>query len=149
MATYQDIKRQLQDFKDLYYRRQLGQGSIFLLLIILILFFVLGFLEDMFWFSSLGRGLLLFGFLIAVCGAAIFLVFNPLIQKVLLKRDMSDERAAKLIADHFPEIKDKLLNTIQLGKIDSSNALLKSAIQQRSAELSDYPFFSAVSLILL
>ena len=60
---------------------------------------------------------------------------------------MSDKEAAVLIGRFFPEIKDKLLNTLQLAdKIDdySESELLVATIEQRTAELQPIRFSDAV-----
>lgn len=60
---------------------------------------------------------------------------------------MSDKEAAILIGRFFPEIKDKLLNTLQLAdKIDdySESELLVATIEQRTAELQPIRFSDAV-----
>ena len=54
-----------------------------------------------------------------------------------------------MIGKFFPEIKDKLLNTIQLSNqatTDADNALLAATIEQRSARLSPIRFSDAVYL---
>ena len=62
---------------------------------------------------------------------------------------MSDKEAAVLIGKFFPEIKDKLLNTLQLtDNIDnnSDNELLIATIEQRTEKLKTFNFSEAVNL---
>ena len=62
---------------------------------------------------------------------------------------MSDKEAAVLIGKFFPEIKDKLLNTLQLtDNIDnnSDNELLIATIEQRTENLKTFNFSEAVNL---
>ena len=61
---------------------------------------------------------------------------------------MSKEKAAVIIGKFFPEIKDKLLNTLQL--VDeantSANELLLAAIEQKTNDLKPIKFSDAVNL---
>ena len=62
---------------------------------------------------------------------------------------MSDKEAAILIGKFFPEIKDKLLNTLQLSdKINnnSDNELLLATIEQRTKSLQTFKFGEAINL---
>ena len=62
---------------------------------------------------------------------------------------MSDKEAAVLIGKFFPEIKDKLLNTLQLTdeiSNNSENELLLATIEQRTKNLQTFKFSDAVNL---
>ena len=62
---------------------------------------------------------------------------------------MSDKEAAILIGKFFPEIKDKLLNTLQLTdeiNNNSDNELLLATIEQRTKNLQTFKFSEAVNL---
>ena len=65
---------------------------------------------------------------------------------VKLGSAISHEEAAKIIGDHFPEVNDKLLNTLQLHNSgnNSNMELLLASIEQKSTELKTVPFRSAV-----
>ncbi len=59
---------------------------------------------------------------------------------------ISDHQAAKIIGEHFIEVQDKLLNTLDLKNqvSESGNALLSASIEQRERELSPVPFSGAI-----
>ena len=62
-------------------------------------------------------------------------------------RRLSDEQAAKLIGQFFPDIKDKLLNTIQLSEIShQNNSLILASIEKRSIEIKPFEFTSSIDL---
>ena len=51
-----------------------------------------------------------------------------------------------LLMSFFPDIQDKLLNTIQLAKLsDQTNTLLQASIAQKAAELRLFEFPKAVN----
>ncbi|NDC31761.1 MAG: DUF4175 domain-containing protein, partial [Bacteroidetes bacterium] len=56
---------------------------------------------------------------------------------------------ADIIGKHFVEVKDSLLNTLQLQELaqqrQTDNSLLLAAIEQKTAQLSPVPFVSAIN----
>ncbi|MEO9965840.1 MAG: DUF4175 family protein [Reichenbachiella sp.] len=63
------------------------------------------------------------------------------------RHQISDEEAAIIIGRFFPDIKDKLLNTIQLGKQTSAdNTLAVASIEKRTLEISLFEFSSSIDL---
>lgn len=60
-----------------------------------------------------------------------------------LKNGLSDQEAAIEVSSHFPEIQDKLLNTLQLGD-HQENDLLLAAIEKKSETLRRVSFVHAV-----
>lgn len=60
------------------------------------------------------------------------------------------EQASEIIGNHFPEVKDKLLNTLQLKKQSDENpnqsALINASIDQRISALKPIPFVSAIKI---
>ena len=43
---------------------------------------------------------------------------------MLKDKRISDEKAASKIGEYYPDINDKLLNLVQLRKVESNNSLL-------------------------
>lgn len=75
-----------------------------------------------------------------------YIVF-PLLSLFRLRKNISASKASSIISNHFPEIKDKLLNTLELNNLNSFNnsELLIASINQRSKELSPIPFKNALN----
>ena len=62
---------------------------------------------------------------------------------------ISHEDAAQIIGDHFTDVKDKLLNILQLKKQEESethSALLTASIEQKTNAIRLVPFQSAIDL---
>jgi len=79
-----------------------------------------------------------------------FQVFVPLIHLLRMGKLLSHKEAAIIIGDHFPEISDKLLNTLQLhselnNESSSQMDLLLAGIEQRTNKLKPISFRKAVS----
>lgn len=102
------------------------------------------FVEHLFWLSTAGRTIV-FWSLIFFEGILFYrFVITPLLNYFEVKRELSLDKAAVLVGQFFPEIKDKLLNAIQLNRQDKTELMLAS-IEQKAAEFSSFSFSKAVS----
>jgi len=76
-----------------------------------------------------------------------YLIF-PVLSLIKIRKSLSYSEAARIISKHFPQIKDKLLNTLELRSlIDSSpfeTSLVIASIRQRTIELRPIPFNYAI-----
>lgn len=147
--NYQLLIQKLDQFIRKYYINQLIRGGLYSIALILILFLAMSILEHYFYFSSGIRKALFFSFI----GISAFALFNwvlmPLLHYFKLGKVISHSQAAEIIGAHFDNVKDKLLNVLQL-KAQSSNtdqeALILASINQKSEEISLVPFKSAIDL---
>lgn len=93
--------------------------------------------------SSFWRGVLFYTFIVINGSLLIGWILIPFLrQRAILKR-MSYRIAANMIGDHFPEVRDKLLNTIDLYEQRTDLAasdLLLASIEQRTQQLQPIPF---------
>lgn len=137
-----DIKR----FKRKFILNLVLRGAIISLSSILFLFTAINILEYTFQFGINGRTLLFFSYLLFTLLALIYYVFIPGSKLIKLDQFMDTASAAKQIGEHFPEIRDKLLNIIQLRDKSSSNSLAAASISQKIGNLPDVSYTQAVSL---
>lgn len=139
----------IERFVRKYYFNRLVQGVLIGAVLWMVFFLLMNTLEYFSWFSSNVR-LVLFILLLAVSAfVLVFFFLIPLVNLFRYRKKMSVETAALMIGRFFPEVQDKLLNTIQLSDAlakDESNALLSAAIDQRTKELSPIRFTDAVNL---
>lgn len=77
----------------------------------------------------------------------VYYIILPGMKWMKLGATISNEEAALIIGNHFSEIKDKLLNTLQLQQASrkENNELLLAAIAQKQKELSPVRFQNAVN----
>ncbi|MFN3587759.1 MAG: DUF4175 family protein [Spirosomataceae bacterium] len=144
-ASISPILLQIKEYKKKYYQNQLIRGLFIGLSIILITFLVISTSEYFGHFSQILRAVLFFFFLSVCSYVFFFLVFKPIFYLIGFRKSISDEGAAQLIGSHFPEIKDKLLNTLQLSSMNTSeNDLIQASIQQKSNELTVFKFDQAI-----
>ncbi|AKD02810.1 DUF4175 domain-containing protein [Pontibacter korlensis] len=139
------LLHQLQEFKQKFYLNMLLRGGIFAVGLLLSVYIVYSLLEYMFYFPEYVRAFLLFSFVAAVLYVFVRWIALPITALVRLRRILSDEQAAQQVGAHFPEIRDKLLNAIQLQQQDRSNELIRASIAQRSQQLLSFKFKEAVS----
>ena len=101
-------------------------------------------------FGTTMRTVLFWGFMLSSAAVLVRLVVIPLFKLFRLGRVISHDEAAAIVGRHFGEVKDKLLNTLQLRQQASSNfvnrELIEASIAQRSRELSPVPFTAAIDL---
>ena len=102
-------------------------------------------IEHFFWLNSFGRLLLFTG----VIGFEVILfyglIFVPLAKYFKIQKGINFETASKIVGEHFPEVKDKLLNVLQLKQQPEHTEFLLASIEQKSKNLSLVSFRNAVN----
>ncbi len=149
LAQYDTLIGKLDKFIRKYYTNQVIRGAIFSAAYIIAFFLASNLLEYYFYLSTGLRKILFYGFILssAAFTARFFLV--PLMHYYRLGKVISYEQAAQIIGTHFTEVKDKLLNLLQLRNTaqQQNNAdLLLAAIDQKAVELKPIDFSFAVDL---
>ena len=153
----QEMKRsislieKLDDFIRRYHQKQSPEGVVVVLRNLDGggLLFVL--LEQVGRFGIVGRTVLFYAFASAAMGLMLSQVVWPVMQWLRLSRGLSYDQAARIVGEHFPEVKDKLLNTLQLQhQVNQAQGadvtLLAASIDQRTASLRALPFSRAVDV---
>lgn len=143
----EDLKHKLDGFIRKYYTSKLLRGSMYSIGLGLIYFLLISFSEYYGHFSGNTR----LGLLILLIIGLVFIlskyILSPLMGLVRLGKHLSYEEAGRLIGKHFPDIDDKIVNTLELGKISwQENALIQASIDQRTKSLNPIPFSKAVNL---
>ncbi len=100
-------------------------------------------IEHFFWISSSGRMIVFWSLVFFEMILFYKLLCVPLFKYLKIRSGISDEEAAKIIGDFFPEISDKLLNVIQLNTLPISE-LIVASIQQKTEEFGSVSFKKAV-----
>lgn len=143
-ASKNILQQKLDLFIRKYYLNQLYKGAILFASALLGLWFFVSFLEFIGRFNSAVR----FGLLLLYAATNIFLLFRFLVRPLMglfnLGRNLNHIAAAKLIGQFFPDVKDKLVNALQLQDLTSESALLAASIEQRTLELSPIQFTLAI-----
>lgn len=136
----------IKEYRQKYYQNRLLKGIIFSAALLLSVFLLFNTLEYFGRFSSTVRGMLFFGFLAVFLFSLYQWVIQPLINLYGLRKPLSDEAAALQIGQYFPEIGDKLLNTLQLQSLSGSQTdLIEASIKQKSSQLLIVRFSDAIN----
>jgi hypothetical protein len=146
--NYQILIKKLDAFIRKYYKNKLLKGGIYSAALLLASFMVFTSLEYFGQFSTTGRTVLFYSFI----GITTYLLVNyiviPLSKLYKFGKIINHNQAAEIIGNHFDEVKDKLINVLQLEHLAEakSNNLLLASIDQKSLELKPVPFTNAVNL---
>jgi hypothetical protein len=123
------------------------QGALYVGALLTFLYLLVISLEYLGHFGPVIRTILFFGFV----GTALFFFINrialPLFSMLKLGKRISYAQASSIIGKHFPDVDDKLLNTLQLHEQLKSHAgsdLLQASIAQRMKALTPVPFVKAI-----
>ena len=139
-----DIGAKIAAYKKLFFFNQLVKGSLFFGTILLSIFLTFNLIEHFAQLSSEGRATLFFIFLGITLASGIHFLIIPLLYFLNINKNLSDEHAALQIGEEFPDIKDKLLNLIQLNK--NKDVLAQAAVMQKTIEFEKHEFTEAVKI---
>ena len=139
-ANDNDVWEELHSYRRKFYLNQLVKGLLLLSAVLTSAYILINTLEFSFRFGSSIRAVLAFLFIFLMVTTMIRYISLPLLILTGRKKGLSDEETAKKIGKAFPSVSDRLLNLIQLMKLQSENALVAAGIQQKSGEVSGIPF---------
>ena len=148
MGTFDALLNQVDAFIRKFYKNLMIKGALLFILIFLASFLLVVGLEYIGRFNSFVRGFLLFSFIGLNTYVLIRYIIIPLAKLFSFGKRIDRYQAAKIIGSFFPDISDKLLNTLQLRDAESANAgnieLLKASVEQNSKKLNSFQFTTAV-----
>ncbi|NOQ72301.1 MAG: hypothetical protein GQ574_09890 [Crocinitomix sp.] len=149
MNKFQKVINQIELFIKKYYKNQMLKGGILFLGLLLLSYLAVTGLE---YIGHFGSGVRL-GLLICFIGMNVFLLIRflivPLLKLNKLGKHLSLIDASDMIGKIFPDVGDKLKNTLQLNSDKSAEVnleLVNASIEQRSGNLSVVPFSTGIDL---
>ncbi len=146
-TAYATLLERIDEYKRRYFQNQLVKGSLFFIALFGSGYLFVNTAEFIGRFNSIGRGALFFGFLLTVLVGLYVLIVRPLMSLYGLNKPLSNDEAARQIGTFFPEVGDKLLNTLQLQRISAEQSdLLEASLNQRSQQLLINRFSSAIQI---
>lgn len=136
----------LDEFIRKYYVNKLIKGVLLSLLFIVLYVLLVLYSEYIAFFSPNQK--IFFILLGGICFFTFFILFIllPFLKYNSLGKRISYEKAVAIISSHFTNIDDKLINTLELSKLDDeNNSLLKASIEQRISSLGLLSFTKAIN----
>lgn len=150
MAQQGLLVEKLDAFIRKYYLNQVIRGALLSTGLIVGLFVSLAVMEHFGHFGTATRTVLFYAFVTVSLAALGVWVGLPSVRLRRIGKVLGYDEAALIIGRHFPNIEDKLLNTLQLQRqaqtAVSGTELLLASIEQRTAELRPVPFVAAIDL---
>ncbi|TCD03037.1 hypothetical protein [Pedobacter psychroterrae] len=147
-SNYDLLISKVNEFIQKFYLNKLLRGTIYAAALLLGAYL---FLFLFVYYTNPGivvKTVLFFSFLFAATLIIAMLIVKPALSYFKLGKNLSIQQAALLIGDHFFNVKDKLLNTLQLKALaDQSpkdNMLILAGIDQKIMELKPIPFTNAI-----
>ncbi len=145
------LSEQLRKFIQAYYNNQIRNGILILIIVLSCSFALFTLTEYFSYFPSWVRGVYLYTFVLLLLLIFIWRILLPLLRKHGWIKSMSNSEAAIMIGRYFPEIDDKLLNSVQLQEqtaycSEEKMELLLASIEQRTQEMRRFHFPRAINV---
>ncbi len=144
--SYNQLVHKLDVFIRRYYKNQLIKGAIYSGALVSSYFLGSVILEFLGEFGSGLRTILFYTLLLVSLATVTKFILIPGAKLFNLGSVISHNQAAKIIGNHFGEVRDKLLNVLQLKELtnEGESDLLNASIDQKVKEIKPVPFTSAI-----
>jgi hypothetical protein len=147
-STVNELIGKLEDFIRKYYQNKLLRGVLYSTSLLALFFLLISVIEYVGENGIVLRAVLFYSYLALSCFVLVFYILKPIFGLFRIGKSLSHEHAAELIGQHFNEVKDKLINTLQLQKQLDDNPggkeLILAGIDQKIRELKPVPFSKAI-----
>jgi len=149
-AAFDRLIDQIDLFIRKFYKNQMIKGIIWFIGILLATFLITTTLEYFGRFGTPVRAVLFFTFILTNVFVLIKFIVVPVSKLYAFGKRINRYQASQIIGTFFPDVSDRLLNTLQLnddltgqtGNIE----LLRASVLQRSESLSAIPFSDAIDV---
>lgn len=147
MQSYDTLLQRIEEYKKRYFQNQLVKGFMFFVALTGSLYLLINTAEFVGRFGSSGRAVMFFGFLLTILTTLYLFIIKPALGLYGLRKPLTNDEAARQIGAFFPEVGDKLLNTLQLQRLSSDQSdLMYASLQQRSQQLLITRFANAIQI---
>ena len=147
-SSFEHLLDQIDAFIRKYYKNEMIKGILLFTGFFLFSFLFTTTLEFAGRFGSFTRASLFFGFIVVNVLLLIRYILIPLSKLSSFGKRINRFQASEIIGSFFPEISDRLKNTLQLNEALDQNEgnieLLRASVMQRSDQLNVVPFSSAI-----
>mgnify|MGYP001627152587 FL=1 len=150
MGTFERLLEQIDAFIRKYYKNRMIKGLILFVGVFTSLFLLSSTLEYFGRFGHVTRATLFFVFIFTNLYILGRYIIIPLLKIYSFGHRINRYQASEIIGSFFPDISDRLKNTLQLHDDIESNRgnleLLRASVLQRSSRLSVVPFSDAINI---
>ncbi|MEA1874230.1 MAG: DUF4175 family protein [Bacteroidota bacterium] len=149
-SEFNILLQRLDQFIRRYYLNQIIRGMMLTLAIGLSYFVVVSILEYIGNFNSDVRTFMFYSLLFIILGVSVWFFIRPLLGYLRIGKLISHKQAAHILRNYFPDMQDKLENTLELADMSRKNPqateLIHAAIEQKTEDIKPIPFLSALPL---
>ena len=149
MNNFNVIIQKLEAFIKKFYIFKIVRGLFFILGLYIFVILLESIVEYFNYLNVVSKTIIFYLSVASFISLFIYFILFPLLSLFKLRNHLSFSDAAKIISQHFPEIKDKLLNALELDRLNNTAntkpELILASINQRTDELSPLPFKHAVN----
>ncbi|MGB4653958.1 MAG: DUF4175 family protein [Bacteroidales bacterium] len=148
-SSYEKLIKNVEQFIRKFYLNKLIRGVLYTISALGTYFLIINLLEYFSWFSTTIRSVLFYSIVLLSLVIIIYFIIIPIIKLLQIGKTLTHKQAAVIIGNHFPEVKDVLLNTLQLKDLSDNtvdNELIIAGIKQKTKQLSPFKFSNAVNL---
>ncbi len=147
MNSYQNLISKLDFFIKKYYKIKILRGVIIFIILFPVIWLLVSYSEYYLHFSGTVRAVILYSFILFFLYIFSAFIFIPALKRYKIGKRINYKQASEIISKHFPEIKDKLLNVLELYELnkEKENILIEASVIQKAEEIKIIPFSSAIS----
>lgn len=146
--NYQLLIQKLDQFIRKYYKNQILRGAIYSTSGLLVLYLLIVLLEYYGWLGITARTILFYTFLLIISVFIVKFILFPFFKLLKIGKTITHDQAAIIIGNHFNEVKDVLINTLELHElaenIPESRELIEAGINQKIERIRPFPFLNAI-----
>lgn len=139
------IRAKIRSFQRKYYLNVFIRGAILTLTLVIAYFVLAAVLEHNLWLGPTARMAIFVCFFLLVAFCVFRFLSDPL-RWWLARKGMEEEQSARIIGERMPNVKDRLLNLLQLSRLKEDSMLAYASILQKSSSMEPIVFDSVVDL---
>ncbi len=145
--NFKHVVSKLENAKKRFHTFHILNNGLIFIMVFFLLIFALSVIESFGYLPVLIKTPLFYFSLILSGLFFCFYVGMPILRKLNLLERISNRKIEAKISSHFTQIKDKLLNLIELSNSDEfkQSLIVKASVDQKAEELIHYDFSKAIS----
>lgn len=144
------LLKKLDDFIKKYYFNKIIKGIILSLSVYFLWYLIIVISEYFGRFSISFRTVLFSISVLFYILIFVKMIFIPILNLFKIGKTINYKQASLILGEHFPEVADKLQNTLELNELATTNNefndVVIASINQRTIKLNPIPFVSAINL---
>lgn len=145
MDSLNSINIAISNYIKRFYLYRILKGLILSFAILSLIYFSLILLHHNFYLTIALKTLIFWFFIILSIVILSDFVLIDLLKYIKVFPQISKFKAADNISNSFPEMRDKLINTLELSSEDLTNPLIVASINQKVAQISIFNFAEAIT----